>query len=46
MEGFSLLLKKIQVEGKLTGVKVSRLVKILHLFFVNDVLIMTKATLQ
>jgi hypothetical protein len=46
MEGLSLLLKKGQVEGKLTGVKVSRLVKILHLFFVDDVLIMTRASLQ
>jgi hypothetical protein len=46
MEGLSLLLKKGQVEGKLTGVKVSRLVKILHLFFMDDVLIMTRASLQ
>jgi hypothetical protein len=44
MEGLSLLLKKGQEEGKLSGVKISRLVKILHLFFVDDVLIMTKAT--
>jgi hypothetical protein len=34
MEGLSLLLKKIQSEGRITGVKVSRLVKILHLLFV------------
>jgi len=46
MEGFSLLLKKSQAYGKLTGVKVSRLVKILHLFFVDNVLIMKKATLR
>jgi hypothetical protein len=46
MEGLSLLLKKGQVEGKLSGVKVSRIVKILHLFFVDDVLIMTKASIQ
>jgi hypothetical protein len=45
MEGLSLLLKKSQADGKLTGIKVSRLVKILHLFFVDDVLIMTSATL-
>jgi hypothetical protein len=32
MEGLSLLLNKGQVEGKLMGKKVSRLVKILHLF--------------
>jgi hypothetical protein len=46
MEGLSLLLKKIRDEGKLPGVKVSRIVKILHLFFVGDVLIMTKDSLQ
>jgi hypothetical protein len=46
MEGLSLLLKKSRSEGKLTGVKVSRLVRILHLLFVDDVLIMTRATLQ
>jgi hypothetical protein len=46
MEGLSLLLKKGQAEGKLTGVKVSRLIKILNLFFVDDVLIMTRASLQ
>jgi hypothetical protein len=46
MEGLSLQLKKGQVEGKLTGVKVSRIVKILHLFFIDDVLIMTNDSLQ
>jgi hypothetical protein len=46
MESFSLLLKKGQTEGSLTGVKVSRIVKILHLFFVDDILIMTKASLE
>jgi hypothetical protein len=45
MEGLSLLLKKIQAEGRITGIKVSRLVKILHLLFVDDVLIMTNASL-
>jgi hypothetical protein len=46
MEGLSLLLKKAQGEGKLSGVKVSMIVNILHLFFVDDVLILTKASLQ
>jgi hypothetical protein len=46
MEGLSLLLKKGKDEGKLSGVKVSRLVKILHLFFVDDVLIMTNASIE
>jgi hypothetical protein len=40
MEGLSLLLKKSQAEGRITGIKVLRLVKILHLLFVDDVLIM------
>jgi hypothetical protein len=46
MEGLSLLLKESKGEGKLAGIKVSRMIKILHLFFVDDVLIMTNATLQ
>jgi hypothetical protein len=45
MEGLSLLLKKIQVEGRITGIKVSRLIKILHLLFFDDVLILTNANL-
>lgn len=40
MEGPSLLLKLGQSQGLLTGVKVSRLKKILHLLFVDDVLIL------
>jgi hypothetical protein len=46
MESISLLLKKGQADGNLTGVKVSRIVKILHLIFVDDVLIMSKASLD
>jgi hypothetical protein len=46
MESISLLLKKGQVEGNLTGVKVSRIIKVLHLIFVDDVLIMSKASLD
>jgi hypothetical protein len=46
MEGLSLLLKNNIGEGNLSGIKVSRMIKILHLLFVDDVLIMTKATLQ
>jgi hypothetical protein len=37
----SLALKRSQVDGLLTGIKVSRLIKILHLLFVDDILIMT-----
>jgi hypothetical protein len=43
MESLSLLLKTSQWEGKLTGIKVFRLTKILHLFFVDDVLLLTNA---
>jgi hypothetical protein len=46
MEGLSLLLKKRKEEKNLTGIKVSRLISILHLFFVDDVLIFSKADLQ
>jgi len=46
MECISLLLKKGQVEGKLSGVKVYRVIKILHLIFVDDVLIMTKFVVE
>jgi hypothetical protein len=45
MEGLSLLLKSSIGEGKLSGIKVSRLLNILHLLFVDDVLIMSKACL-
>jgi hypothetical protein len=45
MEGLSLSLKKSFTEGNLTGIKVSRLVRILHLLFVDDVLIMSNASI-
>jgi hypothetical protein len=45
MEGLSLSLKKSQSEGKLTGIKVSRMVRILHLLFVDDVIIMSNASI-
>jgi hypothetical protein len=46
METLSLLLKSAQADGKIFGVKVSRTLKILHLLFADDVLIMTKGTLE
>jgi hypothetical protein len=46
MEALSLLLKSGQAEGKISGIKVSRTIKILHLLFADDVLIMTNGTLQ
>ena len=46
MEGLNLLLKRRKEENKLSGIKVSSLINILHLFFVDDVLILTKVNLQ
>jgi len=46
MEGLSLALKRGQVEGKLTGIKVSRLIRIFHLLFVDDIIIMKKVSLD
>jgi hypothetical protein len=45
MEGLSILIKKEKEAGLLTGIKVSRITNILHLLFVDDVLIMTRACL-
>jgi hypothetical protein len=45
MEGLSLALKKAKSEGQITGIKVSSMIRILHLLFVDDILIMTKASL-
>jgi len=42
MESISILLKQVQEVGNLTRVQVSRVVKILHLIFVDDVLIIDK----
>ena len=41
MEGLSLALKRSQENGLLSSIKVSRLLKILHLLFVDDILLMT-----
>jgi hypothetical protein len=46
MEGLSLALKRSQDEGTLTGIKVSILIRILHLLFVDDILIMSKASID
>jgi hypothetical protein len=46
MEGLSLALKKSKREGLLTGIKVSRFIRILHLFFVDDILILTNDSLS
>jgi predicted amidophosphoribosyltransferase len=46
MESLSLLLKDSQREGKLSGIQVSKSIKILHILFVDDVIIMTGATIH
>ena len=46
IEGLSLSLKKGQGEEKLFGIKVSRIINILHLLFMDDVLIITKASIE
>jgi hypothetical protein len=46
MEGLSLMLKQAQAEGKITGIKTSRLIKLIVLLFVDDVLIMTRAQIS
>jgi hypothetical protein len=43
MEGLSILLSKSFTEHQISGIKVSNLIKIVHLMFVDDVLLMTKA---
>jgi hypothetical protein len=45
MEGLSLALNKAKAEGSLTGLKVSRSLNILLLLFVDDILILSKASL-
>jgi hypothetical protein len=44
LEGLSILLKHSQAEGKLSGVNFSGLSHILHILFVDDVLILTEAS--
>jgi hypothetical protein len=46
MEGLSILHRSNQLVGKIIGIKVSRLVKVLHLFFVDDILIATRVDPQ
>ena len=45
MEGLSLLLSKSIIEHHISGIKVSKFIKIVHLMFVDDVLLMKKADL-
>jgi hypothetical protein len=46
IEGLSLILKDKKAVGKLTGIKVSRLIRIIHILFVDDILLMTNASLN
>ena len=46
MESVSLAVKNKQREGLLTGINVSRVVRILHLLFADDLLILNKASLS
>jgi hypothetical protein len=46
MEGLSLLLKKRQAEGAITGLNIASYTIILHLLFVDDILILSKASLS
>jgi hypothetical protein len=43
MEGLSLLLKQAHSKGKFSGVKISRIIQIFILLFVDDILIVNKA---
>jgi hypothetical protein len=45
MEGLNRLLKHSLEEGLITWIRISKLTKILHLLFVDDVLILSKASL-
>jgi hypothetical protein len=46
MESLSLLLKNSQRQGILSGIKVARFTKILHILFVDDILLLTKASIM
>jgi hypothetical protein len=46
MEGLSLALKKSHLEGKLSGIQVSRLIRIIHPLFVDDVIIRSKVDIN
>jgi hypothetical protein len=46
MEILSLLLKQSQRQGIINGIKVARITKILHILFVDDILLLSKASIQ
>ena len=46
MEELGILLKKEKEVGKLSGIKVARITNILHLLFVDDVLIFSRSSVE
>jgi hypothetical protein len=46
MDSLSLLLTKYSSDHQISGIKVSRLFKIVHLMFVDDILLMSLAKLS
>ena len=46
LEGLSLLLKDDKAAGDIKRIRVSRLIKIIHILFVDDILIMTNASIN
>jgi len=46
LEGLSLLLKDSKAAGKITRIRVFKLIKIIHILFVDDILIMTNASIN
>jgi hypothetical protein len=46
MEGMCLALKRSQPDGLLSSIKISRFIKILHLLFVDDFIIMKKDSIE
>jgi hypothetical protein len=46
MESLSLLLKQSQRQGIINGIKVARITKILHILFVDDILLLSMASIQ
>jgi hypothetical protein len=43
MEGLNLMLSKSSADHSISGIKITKLLKIVHLMFVDNVLVMSKA---
>jgi len=46
LKSLSLALKEGQEDGLVSGIKVSRLMRIIHLLFIDDIMVMSKATIS